>query len=172
LLIAIGANVLAAAVVIGIVLLKPADSGGTAGSPTSATELSTETGTTDSTETSESTETSTSTSAEATGIPTPAQLAAAITDYYALMPAGTDQGWERLTTNFQTGIAQDREYYQSFWDSVQSVSASDVTGEPPGSATATITYNFKDGSTSVERTAFDLVLDDGVLKIDNSTVLN
>jgi len=96
----------------------------------------------------------------------------AINDYYALVPADTDQGWSRLTPGFQTGIARDREYYQSFWDDVDRVVASDVTGVPPGTAEATITYYFEDGRVSVERTAYSLVLEDGVIKIDNSTVLS
>ena len=112
------------------------------------------------------------TAASPTASPTAAELAAAITDYYALVPANTDQGWSRLTPSFQNGTARNRQYYQSFWDSVQRVVASDVTGTAPGSAQATITYYFKNGSISAEQTAYTLVPDSGLLKIDSSTVLS
>ena len=104
--------------------------------------------------------------------PTAAQLAAAITDYYAVLPTNTDQGWAQLTSNFQTGIAQNRQYYQHFWDSIRSVTATKAHGAAPDTAEATITYHFKDGRTAVEITVYDLVLQGGALKIDNSTVLS
>jgi serine/threonine protein kinase len=106
------------------------------------------------------------------GIPTAAELARAITDYYGLLPGGTDQAWARLTPRYQSGTAQNRQTYQAFWDSIQRVSVADATGQPPGSVTATITYNFKDGRVTVERTAYGLVKDAGVLKIDSSQVLS
>ena len=103
---------------------------------------------------------------------TAAELAAAVTGYYALMPANTDAGWVLLTPSFQSGIAQDRAYYNSFWGGVQRVVATDVTGSPPDGVEATITYYFTDGRVSVERTEFRLVRDGGVLKIDSSSVLS
>jgi len=103
---------------------------------------------------------------------TAAELAAAVTGYYALMPANTDAGWVLLTPSFQSGIAQDRAYYNSFWGGVQRVVATDVTGTPPDGVEATITYYFTDGRVSVERTEFRLVRDGGVLKIDSSSVLS
>ncbi|SDP18815.1 Serine/threonine protein kinase [Nakamurella panacisegetis] len=104
--------------------------------------------------------------------PSAAQLAAAITDYYALLPNDTDQGWARLTSNFQTGTAQNRQYYQRFWDSIQRVTATDPRGTGPDTAEATITYYFKDGRTAVESTVYHLQSQGGVLKIDSSTVLS
>ena len=95
-----------------------------------------------------------------------------MSDYYELMPADTDAGWALLTPGFQSGIAQDREYYNSFWGGVQRVVATDVTGTAPDSAEATITYDFTDGTVSVERTAYRLVRDGDVLKIDSSSVLS
>ena len=77
-----------------------------------------------------------------------------------------------LTPSFQSGIAQDRAYYNSFWGGVQRVVATDVTGTPPDGVEATITYYFTDGRVSVERTEFRLVRDGGVLKIDSSSVLS
>ena len=104
--------------------------------------------------------------------PTPAQLAAAITDYYALLPGNTDQGWARLTHNFQTGTARNRQYYQHFWDSIQRVTADDAHGTGPHTAEARITYVFTDGRTAVEPTLYSLVRQGGILKIDSSTVLS
>ena len=101
-----------------------------------------------------------------------AELAAAVSGYYALMPANTDAGWALLTPSFQSGIAQNREYYNSFWSGVQRVVATDITGTPPDSVEATITYYFTDGRVPVERTAYRLVRDGGVLKIDSSSVLS
>jgi serine/threonine protein kinase len=103
--------------------------------------------------------------------PNAGRLAAAITDYYAVMPRDTDQGWSRLTANFQNGIAQNRDYYESFWDGIERVTAEDVTASPPGTAEATITYFFKDGRVSTERTVYSLVEQDGTIKIDNSSVV-
>ena len=107
-----------------------------------------------------------------TTAPNSADLAGAITDYYTLVPANTDEGWARLTTSFQTGTARNRQYYQSFWDGVERVVVSDVTGVPPDAAEATITYYFNGGRVTTERTAYTLVPDNGMLKIDSSTVLS
>jgi len=115
---------------------------------------------------------STSRSGTARVAPTPAQLAAAITDYYALLPGNTDQAWAHLTRNVQTGTAQNRQYYQRFWDGIQRVTATDAQGAGPDTAQATITYYFKDGLTAVEPTVFALVAQGGILKIDTSTVLS
>jgi len=105
--------------------------------------------------------------------PDPAvQLAAAVTDYYALMPGNTDAGWTQLTGNFQTSIARNRESYNSFWGGVDRVVASDVTSTAPGTVEATITYYFTDGSVSVERTSYQLVQEADGYKIDSSTVLS
>ena len=99
---------------------------------------------------------------------TAAELAAAVTEYYALVPANTDEGWARLTPRFQTGIAQDRGYCESFWGGIDRVLVGDVSGDPPNHAEATITYYFADGRVSVERTTYQLVQDGATLKIDNS----
>ncbi len=122
--------------------------------------------------TSRTARTSISTTTRPAAVPTSAQLAAAITDYYALLPGDTDQGWARLTGNFQNGTAQNRQYYQRFWDSIGRVVATDAHGASPDTAEATITYYFKDGRTAVEPTVYSLVRQGGVLKIDSSTVLS
>ena len=101
-----------------------------------------------------------------------ADLAAAVSNYYALMPGNTDAGWTRLTPAFQSGIAQNRDYYNSFWAGVERVVATDVTATGPDTVQATITYTFTDGSVSVERTEYQVVRDGAELKIDNSAVLS
>jgi len=103
---------------------------------------------------------------------TAAQLAQAITDYYALLPDNTDEGWNRLTKSYQHGTARNRQTYQSFWDAIEAVDTSNVSGSAPNSAQATLTYTYKDGRVVRERTAFTLVRQDGILKIDTSTVLS
>jgi serine/threonine protein kinase len=101
-----------------------------------------------------------------------ADLAQAITSYYALMPTGTDQAWPRMTASYQANKARGRQAYQRFWDAIARVSVSGVTGLPPGRAQATITYFYKDGRVVTERTAYGLVEEDGQLKINSSTVLS
>lgn len=106
-----------------------------------------------------------------TGTPTAAELATAITDYYAGLPADTDEGWKHLTPEFQATIAKNRESYQAFWDGVSTVSVTDAKGTAPGTVEATITYRFKDGRSAVEDTRYELVRSEGILKIDNSEVI-
>jgi len=106
------------------------------------------------------------------GAATAAELRRAITSYYALMPRNTDAGWPRMTASYQTNHAGGRTGYQRFWDAVDRISVVDVTGDPPNSAQATITYYFKDGRVVRERTAYGLVNEGGRLKINSSTVLS
>jgi serine/threonine protein kinase len=106
------------------------------------------------------------------GTPTAAQLRRAITSYYALMPRNTDAAWPRMTAWYQTNHAGGRQAYQRFWDAIDRVSVADVSGNPPGSARATITYYFKDGRVVRERTAYGLVNSGGRLKISSTTVLS
>ena len=115
---------------------------------------------------------STSRSSPAAPPPTSAQLAGAITDYYALLPGDTDHAWASLTSKYQADTAKSRQYYQRFWDSVQRVVASRPHGATPDTAEATITYYFKSGKVAVEPTVYSLVRSAGVLKIDTSTVLS
>ena len=65
-----------------------------------------------------------------------------------------------------------RKAYEKFWDAIDRVSVSRVTGKPPDKAEATVTYVYKDGRVVRERTAFGLVNDDGTLKINSSKVLS
>jgi serine/threonine protein kinase len=103
--------------------------------------------------------------------PTSARLAAAVTDYYAMLPTDTDDGWAHLTSDFQSGTARNRAYYQQFWDGVKRVSTSDVHSTGPDSVQATITYHFTDGRTAVEVTDYTLRSEDDVLKIEASQVV-
>jgi eukaryotic-like serine/threonine-protein kinase len=102
----------------------------------------------------------------------PAALAGAVGDYYALLPGDIDGGWERLTARYQSTTAGNRETYEAFWDSVDSVEVRGAEGSAPDQATATIRYAFEDGRRFEERTSFRLVDDGGVLKIDRSSVLS
>ena len=95
-----------------------------------------------------------------------------MSSYYALLPGDLDAAWDRLTPRYQSTTAKNRRTFGSFWGDVDRVRASDVDGSPPGTVTATITYDFDDGRTFVERTRYRLVEDDGVLKIDRSEVLS
>jgi hypothetical protein len=95
-----------------------------------------------------------------------------VRDYYALLPANRDAGWARLTPRYQRTTARDRDYYESFWTSVDRVSVSDLTATAPGSVTATVTYDFADGRRFVERTSYRLVENDGELEIDRSSVVS
>jgi eukaryotic-like serine/threonine-protein kinase len=105
------------------------------------------------------------------GEPTADELEAAITTYYGLVPDDTDKSWPLMTKNYQQNTSGGRQSYQRFWDQVDSVKVSKVKASPPDRVDATVTYR-RGGSVSVERTSFRLVRDDGVLKIDHSSVLS
>ena len=77
-----------------------------------------------------------------------------------------------MTASYQTNHAGGRQAYQEFWDAVTRISLADVKGMPPRSAQATITYYFKDGRVVRERTAYGLVKEEGMLKINSTTVLS
>jgi serine/threonine protein kinase len=109
-------------------------------------------------------------SKRAGGTPTKSELARAIRDYYALMPDDTDAGWRLLTPKYRVTHGGSRGAYEQFWGRIDRVKATDVTGTKPDRVRATITYTFKNGGVSREPTTFRLVRDDGVLKIDDSTV--
>jgi hypothetical protein len=88
------------------------------------------------------------------------------------MPRNTDAAWPRMTSSYQINHAGGRQAYQRFWDAISKVTVANVSGTPPGSARATLTYYFKDGRVVRERTAYGLVREDGILKISSSTVLS
>jgi hypothetical protein len=102
---------------------------------------------------------------------TPEQLQAAVSDYYALMPTNLQEGWRRLTTDYQTNHAGGFSGYQTFWDAIGQVDIRDVSATSPTAVTATISYFFKDGRITTEQTTFGLVAEDGQWKIGSSTVI-
>jgi serine/threonine protein kinase len=94
----------------------------------------------------------------------------AIVDYYALMPESLSAGWKRLTANYQQSHAGGFADYQNFWNAVQRVTVVNVSATQDGAVDATIDYVFKDGRVVEERTSYRLVAQDGLWKIDSSTV--
>ncbi len=99
----------------------------------------------------------------------PEQLQA-ITDYYALMPDNLPAAWERLTADYQQNHAGGFAGYQDFWNLVQRVTVSDVTVQPGDAVDATVEYVFKDGRIVEERTSYGMLAENGLWKIDSSTV--
>ncbi len=137
-------------------------------SPPSTSRSASQTSSAASSTTSSSSKASTSAT---TGVPTSAQLAQAITDYYALLPGGTDTAWTRLTSRYQVAHGG-RQVYQNYWDSVARVTVVAVKGSPPGHVEATVTYFYKSGKTADEDTSFTLVRQSGILKIDATQVIS
>jgi serine/threonine protein kinase len=101
---------------------------------------------------------------------TPEQLQGAITDYYALVPGNLPAAWNRLTTNYQQNHAGGFTGYQNFWSPVQRVTVVDVSAKQGDTVDATIDYFFKDGRVVEERTSYGLITQNGLWKIDSSTV--
>ncbi len=101
---------------------------------------------------------------------TPEQLQGAITDYYALVPGNLPAAWNRLTTNYQQNHAGGFTGYQNFWSPVQRVTVVDVSAKQGDAVDATIDYFFNDGKIVEEQTSYGLVTEDGLWKIDSSTV--
>jgi eukaryotic-like serine/threonine-protein kinase len=99
------------------------------------------------------------------------QLTSTIIDYYHLMPTNLSEGWTWLTASYQAYPAEGWTGYTSYWNSMQSVSVSNVTADPPSSVTATITYYEKNGTVTTEITEFGLVMQDGQWKINTSEVI-
>ena len=95
----------------------------------------------------------------------------ALQDYYALLPDDTDEGYPLLTARYRETTAGSQESYEAFWDEIERVSIRDSTASSGGRVEATLTYTFKYGRVVEERTAYRLVEEDGILKIDSSTVL-
>ncbi|PZS11356.1 MAG: serine/threonine protein kinase [Pseudonocardiales bacterium] len=101
---------------------------------------------------------------------TPEQLQGAITDYYALVPGNLPAAWNRLTANYQQSHAGGFTGYQNFWSPVQRVTVFDVSAKQGDAVDATIDYFFTDGKVVEEQTSYGLVTEDGLWKIDSSTV--
>ena len=101
---------------------------------------------------------------------TPEQRQEAITNYYALVPANLPAAWDRLTANYQQSHAGGFTGYQDFWSPVQRVTVMAVSAGQGDAVDATIDYFFKDGKVVEEQTSYILVAEDGLWKIDSSTV--
>lgn len=101
---------------------------------------------------------------------TPEQLQGAITDYYALVPGNLAAAWNRLTANYQQSHAGGFTGYQNFWGPVQRVTVSNVSAKQGDAVDATIDYFFADGRVVEEQTSYGLLAEDGLWKIDSSTV--
>jgi serine/threonine protein kinase len=99
------------------------------------------------------------------GAATSAELAQAIVNYFNVVPSNLDAGWNLLTPHFQQTTAQGRQTYDSYWSSVERVDVSNASGQPPHSASATLTYHYKDGRVVPQFTRFRFVRQGGVLKI-------
>ncbi|MCP2271326.1 Protein kinase domain-containing protein [Actinokineospora diospyrosa] len=110
--------------------------------------------------------------AEVPVVQSPGDPVAALTEYYALMPGGLDQGWARLTEKFQRNPAGGYEGYQRFWGSIKGVKISGVTPAGENTVTATIDYRFANGRNVREVHRYVLVNEGGQWKIDQSTVLS
>jgi eukaryotic-like serine/threonine-protein kinase len=103
--------------------------------------------------------------------PSAEQLREAITSYYALMPDNTAQGWQRMTASYQANTAGSRRSYERFWSGFERITVRRVSATPPDRARATLIYYDKDGRVTTEPTSFQLVEENDVLKINDSTVL-
>jgi eukaryotic-like serine/threonine-protein kinase len=105
---------------------------------------------------------------------TPQQVAQqqAIIDYYGLIPTNLQEGWQRLTPDYQRTTAGGFDGYSRFWGSVRRVTVRGVSPAAGDAVDATVTYVHQDGSTSQERTLFRMVEQDGQWKIDGSQVLS
>jgi len=101
---------------------------------------------------------------------TPGQLQGAVTDYYALVPENLPAAWNRLTANYQQNHAGGFTRYQTFWSPVQRVTVFNVSAKQGDAVDATIDYFFNDGKVIEEQTSYGLVTEDGLWKIDSSTV--
>ncbi len=104
------------------------------------------------------------------GTPSSSESTSAVGSYYALLPGNTDGAWQDLTPSYQQQ-AGGRSGYDQFWGQFSRVTASGLSSNSPGTATATITYTRSNGSTSSERRTFGLVRQGNMIKIDSSSVI-
>ena len=77
-----------------------------------------------------------------------------------------------MTASYQTNKARGRGGYEAFWGQFSRVTVTNVSGQAPDRAEATLTYYRKNGRVDVERTVFRLVNEDGRLKINQSDVVS
>lgn len=96
-------------------------------------------------------------------------LANAVVAYFRLMPGSLDAGWASLTKRFQHGRAHGRSSYDSYWRSIERVDVRNVRGDAPHTASARLTYHYKNGQVVTQQTTFRFVRQDGRLKIDSES---
>lgn len=104
------------------------------------------------------------------GTPSSAESMSAVSSYYGLLPGNTDAAWQDLTPSYQQQ-AGGRSGYDQFWGQFSRVTATNLSSDGPGTATATITYTRSNGSTTSERRTFGLVRQGNKIKIDSSSVV-
>ncbi|NIH87551.1 protein kinase domain-containing protein [Amycolatopsis granulosa] len=99
--------------------------------------------------------------------PATASAAQAVSDYYALMPGGTDAGWARLGPALQ---AQGKASYVNFWSTITAVT---IVGGPRqiDDGTVEVTLDFVKGSShSRERHHLGMIQRDGKWLINTDTL--
>jgi eukaryotic-like serine/threonine-protein kinase len=106
------------------------------------------------------------------GGPGAATPAAAITDYYALMPGNRDQAWNRLTPKFQASPAGGKSGYDRFWSNIRTIEASDVAQTGANVVEVTLLYTYNDGHRIRERHSYTLVNQNGTWLIDTVDVVS
>jgi serine/threonine protein kinase len=104
--------------------------------------------------------------------PEPADPAAAISAYYALMPGNRDAGWARLSPRFQASPAGGRASYDGYWSGMSAVSVSDVAPGAGNTVEVTVLYTRVGGSQVRERHRYTLVNQGGRWLLDQVVVLS
>jgi serine/threonine protein kinase len=102
------------------------------------------------------------------GQPTASELTGAVRDYYALLPDNTSEAWNRLTPGYQAQ-AGGRQAYDQFWSGFRSVTTSNIRTSGD-TVFANLRYVANNGNVSTETRSFQLVRQDGILKISGSEV--
>ncbi|WP_457101318.1 protein kinase domain-containing protein [Microbacterium sp. P5_E9] len=95
-----------------------------------------------------------------------------ISGYYAMLPGDLDSAWPTMTADYQENHAGGRGGYEAFWSTVDALEIADVSASAPDRAQATLTYHFRDGRVVQEVTSFQLVDEEGALKIAATDVLS
>ena len=110
-----------------------------------------------------------STSASETGSPAAGDPAAAVSDFFALIPGDLSAAHQLTSPAFQSEFPLDR--FSGFWDDFSSVQISNVESEDATTALVDITYGRPDGSSETERHRITFVEgDDGQLLLDSDAI--
>ena len=105
-----------------------------------------------------------------TGVAETGVLEHELSAYYALVPANLPEAWRRLTEHYRQEHVRDYTRFEAFWGAIRQAQPSGVTASSDGTVNASIDYFYKDGRVVEERTRYRMVFDDGLWKIDSSTV--